>query len=361
VLLIASFGLLVLRGGRRQLDGAVRYVALNLVATVAFLTGVGLLYGATGTLNMADLRGAVAGVEQPAKVLVTAALLLFAFGAKAAMFPVFFWLPASYHTPSYTVSAVFAALLTKVGVYSAFRVFTLIYTLETPWLADAMLWGGAATMLAGVLGALAQSNLRRVLAFQVISSIGFMMSAAAIGTPAALAAAIFYLLQDMVLKTALFTAAWVSARQAGTEDIRLAGGLWAAAPLVSTLFLLPALSLAGLPPFAGFWAKVLVIDAALKAGYGWLAGLALAVGLLTLYSMGRVWAEMFWKARPAGTPVSAAATSAPPLPALAATMGLTGLVVWIGVAPEPFLAFAQAAGAQLADPAAYLAAVLGEG
>ena len=360
VLLIASFGLLVLRGGRRQFDGATRYVALNLIATVAFLTGVGLLYGATGTLNMADLRSAVADVDSEAKILVTAAFLLFAFGAKAAMFPAFFWLPASYHTPSFTVSAVFAALLTKVGVYAAFRTFTLIYGLDTPWVADLLLWGGAITMAVGVLGALAQDELRRVLAFQVISSIGFMMAAVSLGSAAAVAAAIFYLLQDMVVKVGLFLAAWLAARRAGTEDLPSAGGLWARAPWLGALFLIPALSLAGIPPFSGFWAKVLWVDATLAAGFGWLAALGLGVGLLTLYSMGRVWSEMFWKARPVDTPALAGAQERAPLPALAATVGVAALITAIGVFPEPFIAYVQIAAADLVDPSPYLAAVLGD-
>ena len=360
VLLIASFGLLVLRGGRRQLDGAARYVALNLVATIAFLLGVGLLYGATGTLNMADLRGAVAAVEEPGKVLVPAAFLLFAFGAKAAMFPAFFWLPASYHTPSFTVSAVFAALLTKVGVYAAFRSFTLIFGLDTPWLADLLLWGGALTMVVGVFGALAQTELRRVLAFQVISSIGFMMAIVAAGGQAATAAAIFYLLQDMVVKVALFAVAWIVARQGGTEDLTLAGGLWPRAPLLGALFLVPALSLAGLPPFAGFWAKALFVDAALKADLGWLAAVGLGVGLLTLYSMARVFSEVFWKTRPEDSPVSAMADDPPPVAATGAAVALCALIVYVGLQPEPFLAFAQIAAAEIVDPASYLAAVLGE-
>jgi multicomponent Na+:H+ antiporter subunit D len=129
VTLIASFGLIVLRGGRAQIDGAVKYAALNLLATVAMLLAIGLLYGATGTLNMADLRGAVSGRFDEAAVVAPAALLLFAFGAKAGFFPVFFWLPASYHTPSVTVSAMFSALLTKMAVYALYRVFTLIYPL----------------------------------------------------------------------------------------------------------------------------------------------------------------------------------------------------------------------------------------
>ena len=358
VLLIASFGLLVVGGTRRQLDGAMRYVALNLLATVAFLTGVGLLYGATGALNMADLRRATALLDDDARTLTTAALLLFAFGAKAALFPLFFWLPASYHTPSFTVSAVFAALLTKVGVYSMLRVFTLIYGLDTPWLSEALFWGGAATMLTGALGALAQIELRRVLAFQVIASIGLVVAGLGLGTQAAIAAAIFYLLQDMAVKMNLFGAAWLGARLAGSEDMRLGGGVWGRAPWVATLFLLPALALAGVPPFSGFWAKVLLLGAALDARSWTLAVLVLVTGLLTLWSMGRVWAELFWKPQPESSP-SLAVARATPAAALAACLGLTALIVAVGLQPAALIAVADAAAAQLLDPGAYVAAVLG--
>jgi multicomponent Na+:H+ antiporter subunit D len=357
VLLISSFGLLVVQGGRRQLDGGMRYVALNLVATVAFLTGVGLLYGAAGTLNMVDLRGAVAGLPAP-QLMVTAALLLFGFGAKAAMFPVFAWLPASYHTPSFTTSALFAALLTKVGVYSLIRVFTLIYPPDTPYLADLLVWGGALTMLAGVLGAIAQTELRRVLAFQVVASIGFMVAGLGVGTEAAIAGAIFYMLQDMVAKVGLFAVAWIVARRGGTEDLRLAGGLWAAAPWTGALFLIPALSLAGVPPFAGFWGKVMVVGAALDAQAWWLAGVALATGLLTLYSMGVVWSEMFWKARVAGAP----AVPAPPPPArfaLLTTLALAATITALGVAPAALIEASQQAAAELVSPQALGRAVMG--
>jgi multicomponent Na+:H+ antiporter subunit D len=358
VLLISSFGLLVIQGGRLQLDGAVRYVGLNLLATVAFLTGVGLLYGATGALNMADLRRAVAPLDGDPKLTVTAALLLFAFGAKAAMFPVFFWLPASYHAPSFTVSAVFAALLTKVGVYSMIRVFTLIYGLDTPGLSTALLWGGAATMLVGALGALAQTVLRRVLAFQVVASIGVMTAALGVGTEAALAAAVFYAAQDMLAKMALFAGGWLGARAAGSEDLPEGGGVWVAAPLVATLFLLPALSLAGAPPFSGFWAKALVVDAALVAGHGWIAALTLATGLLGFYAVGRVWAELYWKDPPAGTPALARASGPPPAAALLACGALAAAITLIGVFPAPFVGLARLAAEGLLDPSAYVAAVL---
>ncbi len=358
VLLIASFGLLVVGGTRRQIDGAMRYVALNLIATVAFLTGVGLIYGATGALNMADLRRAVALLGDDARLLSTAALLLFAFGAKAALFPLFFWLPAAYHTPSFTVSAVFAALLTKVGVYAMLRVFTLIYGLDTPYLADLLLWGGVATMLTGALGALAQVELRRVLAFQVIASIGLMVAGLGIGTQAAIAAAIFYMLQDMVVKTNLFAAAWLGARLAGGEDMRRAGGVWGRAPWVAALFLIPALALAGAPPFSGFWAKVLLLLAAFDAQHWVVAFAIVATGLLTLYSMGRVWSDLFWKVRPEATPVLAVASGAPRA-ALGVCLGLTALIVAVGLWPAPLIAAVDAAAAQLLDPSAYIAAVLG--
>ncbi|TVQ56080.1 MAG: Na+/H+ antiporter subunit D [Rhodobacteraceae bacterium] len=359
VLLIASFGLLVVRGGRRQFDGAIRYVALNLTATIGFLTGVGLLYGATGALNMADLHRAVAEIDDPRKLYATGALLLFAFGAKAALFPVFFWLPASYHTPSFTVSAIFAALLTKVGVYAIFRTFTLIYPPDTPYLAEVLMAAGALTMVVGVFGALAEREVRRVLSFSVIASIGFMIVALSIGTEAAIAAGVFYLLQDMFLKVALFAVAWLAVRRGGSEDFRLSGGLWPVAPMLGALFLLPGLALAGVPPFSGFWAKVLLVDAALAAEAWWLAALALGVGLLTLYAMARMFSELFWKPRPAAAPALATERPPVPIPALAATLAMVGIVTYIGVQPAPFIAFAQIAGAQLADPSAYIAAVLG--
>jgi multicomponent Na+:H+ antiporter subunit D len=358
VLLIASFGLLVVQGGRRQLDGAMRYVALNLVATIAFLTGVGLLYGATGALNMADLHRA-AGRMSEAQTLVTAALLLFAFGAKAAMFPAFFWLPASYHTPFFAISALFSALLTKVGVYSMLRVFTLIYGLDTPYLSEVLVWGGALTMIVGVLGALAQRELRLVLAWQVIASIGFMVAGIGVGTAGALTGSIFYMLQDMLVKVALFTTAWLVARRSGTESLVHAGGLWMRAPWLGALFLMPALALAGIPPFSGFWAKVLLIDATLKAEFWWLAGVALVVGLLTLYSMAKVFSATFWQPRAEDAPAIPDDPGPRPIAATVSVLGLVALIAGVGIWPASFIDFTILAGHQLAAPDAYIEAVLG--
>lgn len=198
VMLIASFGLLVLGGRPEQIDGGVKYVALNLVSTIMFLTGIGLLYGMTGTLNMADLASVVDGADQRLLTIV-AVLFMIAFGVKAAVFPLFFWLPASYHTPAFSVSAVFAGLLTKVGVYALLRMFTLVFDHDTAFTHTILLWVAGLTMVVGVLGAAAQSDMRKILSFHIVSQIGYMILGLALLTPLAIMGAVFYLVHHIVV------------------------------------------------------------------------------------------------------------------------------------------------------------------
>lgn len=357
VILISSFGLLVIGGGKAQIDGAVKYVGLNLIATVAFLSGVGLLYGATGALNMADLHDKLIGRTTEAPVIAAAALLVFAFGSKAALFPAFFWLPASYHTPSYTSSAVFSALLTKVGVYALFRVFTLCFEIEGTPIQMVLAWGAALTMVVGALGALSMGSLRRVLGFSIIGSVGFMILGLAVATPLALAGAAFYMFQDILVKANLFLGAGAVRRLSGSELFARTGGLWRARPGFAILFLLPMLSLAGVPPLAGFWAKLLLVQATLAASWYWLALAVLGAGLLTVFVIGRIWAEVSWKAHPDG---DGAVSGALPATMLGPLIALTLLILWIGVAAGPFVAGAVSIGEGLSDPAAYIAAVRGD-
>lgn len=356
VMLIASFGLMVVGGRRAQLDGAVKYVGLNLIATLAFLTGVGLLYGASGALNMADLHLELSGRQGETAVLGAAALLLFAFGAKAAVFPVFFWLPAAYPTPGFATSALFAALLTKVGVYSMFRVFTLVFDIDEPAIGFVLLAVALVTMVVGVAGALVQTRIRRVLSFTVVSSIGYMILGLSLHTPLAVAAGVFYLFQDIVAKAGLFLYAGLIRRMTGSEELAATGGLWAARPWLSAVFLIPAFSLGGIPPLSGFWGKLMIVQATLSQGR-WLATfLALAVGLLMLWAMSRIWLASFWSSHPTGD-----AGLDRPLPAamLVPVLALAGTTVLIGVWAGPFIGFAQAISAQILDPAAYIDAVLG--
>ena len=354
VMLVCAVGLLMLRRTRAELDGAFKYIALNLFGTILFLIAVGLLYGVTGTLNMADLARVLPQTESSPALVAATLLFLLAFGIKAGAFPLFFWLPVSYHTALIAVSAIFAGLLTKVGVYAAIRVFTLLFEVEGGALAQVVAWAAAATMIAGVVGAVAQWDIRRILAFHIVSQIGYMMMGLAIATPVAIAAAVFYVVHHIIVKANLFFLAGAIERAGGSYDLRESGGLMKSHPGLAVLFLIPALSLAGLPPFSGFWAKFLVIDASFRGGEMWLGAVALVVGLLTLLSMAKIWLGAFWKPAPEGR------TPAPvPAAMLAPIAGLGALTVTIGLLAQPLVSYSQQAAAELTDRDRYVRLVLG--
>lgn len=352
VMLIASFVLLGLGGRRAQLRGGLIYVTLNLISSALFLIGVGLVYGAVRTLDMDHIAARMAALDadQPLLALALQALLMTSFGLKAAVFPLFFWLPASYHTPSPSVSALFAALLTKVGVYSMFRVTAGVFPAH-----DALYAGlvviSAGTMLTGVLGALAQDHVRRILSFHIISQIGYMVAGLAVagadgpGRRFALAAGIFYVLHHILVKTNLFLVAGVVRRLRGTEALDRLGGMARARPWLAGAFLISALSLAGMPPLSGFWAKLAIFRAGLDDGQDALVAVAVVTGLLTLLSMLKIWSGVF-----AGEPPDEpdAACSRRELAWMAAPIAaLAGLTLAIGLYPEPLFELALVAATQL--------------
>ncbi|SDG38573.1 Na+/H+ antiporter subunit D [Pelagibacterium luteolum] len=355
VMLITALGLLTLDKFKSQLDGAIKYAVLNLFSTILFLMAIGLLYGVTGTLNMADLAVVLPQTEPSGALLISALLFLLGFGIKAGFFPMFFWLPASYHTASIVVSAVFAGLLTKVGVYAAFRVFTLLFEVDNAGIREMIAVFAAGTMLFGVFGAAIQWDIRRILSFHIISQIGYIMMGLAISTQAAMAGAVFYIIHHIIVKANLFLLAGAIYRTTGTYDLRQSGGLMKGSPWLAVLFVIPALSLAGIPPLSGFWAKFMVIDASFRDEAAWLGGVALFVGLLTIFSMSKIWIEAFWKdaPNPRNIPARLHITVVAPITALAA------ITVAIGVNPEPLVAYAQLAADAMLQPAAYIDAVLG--
>ncbi|MCK0169091.1 Na+/H+ antiporter subunit D [Jannaschia sp. S6380] len=360
VMLISSFGLLVLGGRRVQMDAGIKYVTLNLISTILFLSGIGLLYGVTGTLNLADLHFAVQSAD-PGLVTVIATMFLIGFGVKAAVFPLFFWLPAAYHTPAFSVSAVFAGLLTKVGVYALIRMFTLVFTQDTGFTHGLLLWIACLTMVTGVLGAAAQSDFRRILSFHIVSQIGYMVLGLALLTPLAMAGAVFYLVHHIIVKANLFLVAGVANRVAGGNELDRIGGLYKGAPFLAFLFLIPAFSLAGFPPLSGFWAKYVLVKASLDLQLWVVAATALAVGLMTIYSMTKIWGRAFWAPHPGGqVPTLASLPASARLSLLLPIVGLAAITVLIGLFPEPFVAVATRAAEELLDPSAYLTAVLGE-
>jgi len=358
VLLIASFVLLVLGNEHEQLDGAVKYVAINLVASAFFLTAIGLLYGLTGTLNLADLSGRMGAVREAGLESTIAMLFLIGFGIKAALFPLYFWLPASYHTPPAPIAAIFAGLLTKVGIYSILRVFTLLFPNPTGYTQGVLLVVAGATMLVGVLGALTQQRVLRLLAFLVISAMGYVVMGLGFFTTIGLAGAIFYVFQDIPVKSTLFLIGGVMKRETGASEIGKMGGLYEHRPLLATAFLVPAFSLAGFPPFPGFWGKLTLIQAGLEAEQWTLVAVALLVGLLTLLVVAQVWGRAFW--RPEDGDGLTGTDSLGAYSLLHGPIVVLSLMLFVvGCFAEPVYAFAHEAAVHLSDPTPYVQAVLG--
>ncbi len=356
VMLMASFVLLALGGEQGQLEGAIKYVTLNLMSSALFLAAMGILYGLAGTLNMADLARKLHTTPQPHLVTAVAMLFLVAFGIKAAIFPLFFWLPASYHTPPVAVSAIFAGLLTKVGVYALIRVFTLIFIQDVAFTHTLILGLAGLTMITGVLGAVAQNEFRRILSFHIVSQIGYMIMGLGLFTPLGLAAAVFYIAHHIIVKTNLFLISGVVERMSGTFELKQLGGLYRAQPVLALLFLIPAMSLAGLPPLSGFFAKLGLIQAGLPLGQYGIVGVALGVSLLTLFSMLKIWNEAFWKPLDRQPMTDDRRIS---VALFIPIMLLALLTLLIGFGASPIFALALRAGAELMRPTDYIQAVLG--
>jgi multicomponent Na+:H+ antiporter subunit D len=360
VMLMSSFILLALGGERKQMEGAIKYVIMNLFASALFLAAVGILYGKVGTLNMADIAVKFQSVEDPRMVTTIGLLFLVAFGIKAAIFPLFFWLPASYHTPPITVTAIYAGLLTKVGVYALIRVFTLIFTQETGFTHELLMVLAGFTMVTGVLGAAAHYEVRRLLAFHIISQIGYMIMGLALLTPLAIGGAVFYVAHNMVAKTNLFLISGVVNRLRGHYDLKKLGGLYAAYPGLSILFLIAAMGLAGVPPLSGFFGKLTIVVAALQEGRGVMVTVALFTGLLTLFSMTKIWAEGYWKKAPEDAavpqePLVGRERACLMIPVILLALG----TVLMGAFAGTLVDLALQTGEQLMQPEAYINAVLG--
>ncbi len=355
VMLMSSFVLVALPGGRPQLEAAVKYLTLNFIASAFFLVGLGVLYGMVGTLNMADLSVKLAEMGDSDLVLSSAVLFLVAFGIKAGVFPFYFWLPSSYHVTPTPVAAVFAGLLTKVGVYACARVFTLVYSGQQDFLAQLLLPIGVLTMITGVFGAASQFFIPRILSFHIISQIGYMIVGLGFFTRGAIAATIFYIFHHILVKTNLFLIGGIIGRKTGTQALAKTGGLYRKSPWLAVLFLVPALSLGGIPPLSGFFAKFALVKEGLRLEQWAVVAAALAVGLLTLYSMIKIWNEAFWKDAPAG---DRQPDRAVPWFMIVPAVALATLTVGVGLFPAVLLDLSTRAAEQLLDPSAYMEAVL---
>jgi multicomponent Na+:H+ antiporter subunit D len=357
MMLTASYVLITLGGRREQVRAGMTYVVISLLASTLFVTALALLYAATGTVNMADLAVKLTALPSGVR-LAFSLLLLVVFGIKAALFPLFFWLPDSYPTAPSPITAVFAGLLTKVGLYAIVRTQTLMFPNDLP--TTVLLVIAGATMVVGVLGAIAQDDVKRILSFSIVSQIGFMVMGLGFGTAAGLAAVVYSMIHHIVVKTALFCSGGLVEHVGGSSRLSRVGGLVRSAPLIGILFLLPALSLAGVPPFSGFVAKLSLIVSGFAAHEWPIVAVSIVVSLLTLFTMMRIWIGVFWAPQEEPAPVVAGPTGRLGAPAgmVLPTAALVAATLVIAFAAGPIFAFCQRTAHDLHRPRTYIHVVL---
>lgn len=379
VLLVASYVLLTLGASASRIRAGVSYVMVNMLSSMVFLMAIGFVYAAVGTVNFAHIGIRMEELPSGTRTAIFAVLLV-AFSVKAAVFPLSSWLPDSYPTAPSMVTAVFAGLLTKVGVYAIIRARSVMF--PDGRLDDVLMWAGLATMIMGILGAMAQNDIKRLLSFTLVSHIGYMIFGIALGNELGLSGAIFYMVHHILVQTALFLVVGLIERQAGSSSLRRLGGLAKASPLLALLFLVPALNLGGIPPFSGFLGKVMLIEAGAEVGTvtAWvLVGGAVLTSLLTLYTMIIVWSKAFWRDRsdaPEGGVALAnvspmrednrtvaleerADVGRMPLGMVAPTVFLVAASVAVTLMAGPLSGVSGRAAANVADVDSYRAAVLG--
>ncbi|MBA2329325.1 MAG: Na+/H+ antiporter subunit D [Flavisolibacter sp.] len=362
IIIIASFVLMTLGGRKPQIGGGIKYVTINLFASIIFLTAIGILYGLTGSLNIADLSLKIADVENRGLVNVTAMLFFASFGIKSAIFPLYFWLPASYHTPPSAIAAIFAGLLTKVGIYAMLRVFTLIFVPDD-FTRNIIIIIATATLLTGAFGALIKKDLRQIFSYLIISHIGYLIAGIGMFTEVALTGLMFYLFHDIMVKTNLFLISGVIVKIRGTVKLRELGGLYDEYPKLSLLIAIVFFSLVGVPPLSGFWPKISLLYAAFETG-SWILIFAIIISsFFTLYIIARIWAEVFWKPAPALDHLPEdrfsrmrffdKTTMILPLIILALVS------VYMGIAAENIMLISKHIAVEMIDTSPYIQAVLG--
>ena len=363
VLLAASYGLLLHGATRERLRASVHYVVFNLTGSALFLMAVSLLYALTGTLNMADLAQKVPALPPQDLRLALAAgsMLLVVFAVKAALLPLYFWLPDTYAGASAPVAALFA-IMTKVGVYAIARMTTLVF--GPAWLGAAALvlpTLALATLVLATFGVLAATHLRGLVAYLVVGSAGTLLLALGLGTPGTLAAGLFYLVNSTLVAAAWFLIAdRIAAARGGVDrlDARFWAGGWAPLGLA---FLIAAVAAAGMPPLAGFFGKALLLQAAGQTPIAvWVVALVLGSSLAMMVALARAGSTLFWKPAGVTPPANAAGAASPPAAAhTLAIVALLGAVVATAVGAGPVAAYTTAAAQQLMARQGYIDAVLG--
>lgn len=295
VLLMASYSLIVLGGKKIQFQESVKYILVNIISSALFVIGVGYLYSITGTLNMADLSQRISEIGQTGTLTVIAILFLIVFGLKGAIFPLFFWLPGSYKAPPTVITALFGALLTKVGLYAIIRVFTLIFYHEPQITHQLISVLGGLTIIVGVIGAVAYWDVKKIIIYNIMTAVGVIIYALSVLSPTSLSGAVFYLIHDMLIKAALFLLVGAMIVITGTSNLKEMGGLIKHHAFLGWMFFIAAISLVGVPPFSGFIGKYQIIRGGLESGSYLVAFIVLFSSLLVMYSVMKIFLNGFWR------------------------------------------------------------------
>lgn len=361
IVIISSFVLLTIGGKKMQMEGAIKYVTLNILASTIFLTAIGILYGITGTLNMADLSLKISAIENRGLVSVTGLLFFAGFGIKSAIFPLYFWLPSAYHTPPSAIAALFGGLLTKMGVYAMIRVFTLIFRPDdftlTVFVVIAIM-----TLITGALGTINKRSVRRILSYLIVCHIGYMIAGIGIYTELAFVGVIFYMIHDVIVKSNLLMITGIIQKIRETIDMHRLGGLYKDYPKLSLIIAIAMFSLVGIPPLSGFWPKIMLFGESLKAEQYVLFGAIILASFVTLFVIARMWSEVFWKESP--KPLTEEIDHFAEVPfaqkvALVAPIAFLSLCsLYIGLNAEGVFEVAQKTAYELMHPNLYIKAVL---
>ncbi|MEL6410387.1 MAG: monovalent cation/H+ antiporter subunit D [Pseudomonadota bacterium] len=364
VLLIASYGLMIHAGGKARLRAGVQYVLFNLIGSTLFLFALGSIYAETGTLNMADLveRVALIDASETVGIRVAAILLLLVFAIKAALVPLHFWLPSSYAEAPAPVAALFA-IMTKVGAYAIIRVYTMIFPPDvgvTSGLHDLWLLPAALVSLAiGMVGVLAARKMDRLVAFSIVGSMGMVITAISLFSPAGIAAALYYIVHSTLAAAALFLISDLVRTGRGNVDLTAQPPM-AGTHLTAGMFFVAAIAMAGLPPLSGFLGKILVLDAAYdNALMVWVWAVVLSTSLISIVGFARAGSVVFWKSYSFDLPEEPTdETQTPSVLAYSAVFGLFALLVAHTVFAGQVHAYTTKMAAQLFAPDAYVSVVL---
>lgn len=356
VFLMSSYLLIVLGGEKQQLQGSIYYLVINIISSALFVITVAFLYSVVGTLSMADIALKVAALEQPAILTVIAVLFLVVFGLKAAIFPLFFWLPKAYKSAPAPILALFGALLTKVGVYAIIRTYTLIFVHDQSFTHEMLMILSILTIIFGCIGALAYFDVTLIIIYNIVIAVGVILFGVSQMNSAGLEGTMYYLVHDMLIKAALFMLGGILIAITGTANLRKMGGLIKRYPLFGWTFLIAAFSLAGIPPLSGFIGKLLIVESGFEANNPWMSIVILLSSLVVLLSVIRIFIYAFWgEEQQTTTSISQATYTQQFTPVLL----LVAVTVAYGVGAELVAPYMSAAGEALLNPSIYIDAVMG--